>query len=53
MWERVGPAFWFVDELFAAPLHWGFVTLGWCGLFGRTGGVAARSGAHVNLYDVV
>ena len=29
-----GHAFWFVDELFAAPLHWGFVTLGWCGLFG-------------------
>ncbi|MEO6307233.1 MAG: bacterial ammonia monooxygenase, subunit AmoC, partial [Nitrospiraceae bacterium] len=26
-----GHAFWFVDELFAAPLHWGFVTLGWCG----------------------
>jgi hypothetical protein len=40
-----GHAFWFVDELFAAPLHWGFVTLGWCGLFGGTGG--ADCGAHV------
>jgi methane monooxygenase/ammonia monooxygenase subunit C len=37
-----GHAFWFVDELFSAPLHWGFVTLGWCGLFGAGGGVAAQ-----------
>jgi methane/ammonia monooxygenase subunit C len=49
-----GHAFWFVDELFAAPLHWGFVTLGWCGLFGGTGGVAAQIVARMsNLCDVV
>jgi hypothetical protein len=35
-----GHAFWFVDELFAAPLHWGFVRRD-----GRRGG-ADRS-AHV------
>ncbi|MFO0699758.1 MAG: methane monooxygenase/ammonia monooxygenase subunit C [Nitrospira sp.] len=38
-----GHAFWFVDELFAAPLHWGFVTLGWCGLFGAAGVWRRRS----------
>jgi len=27
-----GHAFWFMEEFFAAPLHWGFVILGWCGL---------------------
>jgi methane/ammonia monooxygenase subunit C len=27
-----GHAFWFMEELFSAPLHWGFVTLGWTGL---------------------
>lgn len=27
-----GHAFWFMEEFFAAPLHWGFVTLGWTGL---------------------
>jgi methane/ammonia monooxygenase subunit C len=49
-----GHAFWFVDELFAAPLHWGFVILGWCGLFGGTGGVAAQIVARMsNLCDVV
>src|SRR5437879_12194461 len=48
-----GHAFWFVDELFAAPLHWGFVILGWCGLFGGTGGVAAQVVARVcNLCGV-
>jgi hypothetical protein len=25
-----------------AQLHWSFVTLGWCGLFSGTGGVAAQ-----------
>jgi methane/ammonia monooxygenase subunit C len=24
-----GHAFWFMEELFVAPLHWGFVVLGW------------------------
>ncbi len=49
-----GHAFWFVDELFAAPLHWGFVTLGWCGLFGGTGGVAGNIVLRMsNLCDVV
>ena len=49
-----GHAFWFVDELFAAPLHWGFVTLGWCGLFGAGGGVAAQIVSRMsNLADVI
>src|SRR5438105_15631130 len=49
-----GHAFWFVDELFAAPLHWGFVILGWCGLVGGAGGVAAQIVAPMsNLGDVV
>ncbi|HWV47806.1 MAG TPA: methane monooxygenase/ammonia monooxygenase subunit C, partial [Nitrospira sp.] len=49
-----GHAFWFVDELFSAPLHWGFVTLGWCGLFGAAGGVAAQIVSRMsNLADVI
>ena len=49
-----GHAFWFVDELFSAPLHWGFVTLGWCGLFGAGGGVAAQIVSRMsNLADVI
>lgn len=48
-----GHAFWFVDELFSAPLHWGFVILGWCGLFGAAGGVAAQIVSRMsNLADV-
>src|SRR5688500_20190884 len=35
-----GHAFWFMEELFSAPLHWGFVILGWSGLF--AGGIAAQ-----------
>ena len=35
-----GHAFWFMEELFSAPLHWGFVILGWAGLF--SGGIAAQ-----------
>lgn len=27
-----GHAFWFMEEFFSAPLHWGFVVLGWSGL---------------------
>lgn len=27
-----GHTFWFMEELFSAPLHWGFVTLSWTGL---------------------
>jgi methane/ammonia monooxygenase subunit C len=27
-----GHAFWISEELFVAPLHWGFVVLGWTGL---------------------
>lgn len=27
-----GHTFWIMEELFVAPLHWGFVTLGWFGL---------------------
>ena len=49
-----GHAFWFVDEMFAAPLHWGFVSLGWCGLFGAAGGVAAQTVSRMsNLADVI
>ena len=49
-----GHAFWFVDEMFAAPLHWGFVALGWCGLFGAAGGVAAQTVSRMsNLADVI
>lgn len=35
-----GHTFWIMEELFVAPLHWGFVTLGWC-LFGVYGVAAA------------
>jgi methane/ammonia monooxygenase subunit C len=31
-----GHTFFYAEELFAAPIHWGFVVLGW-GLFGMTG----------------
>lgn len=31
-----GHTFFYAEELFAAPIHWGFVVLGW-GLFGLTG----------------
>lgn len=31
-----GHTFWYAEELFAAPIHWGFVFLGW-GLFGIGG----------------
>ncbi len=49
-----GHAFWFVDEMFAAPLHWGFVSLGWFGLFGGAGGVAAQTVSRMsNLADVI
>ena len=27
-----GHAFWFMEEIFTAPLHWGFVVLGWTAL---------------------
>jgi len=30
--NEFGHAFWIMEELFVAPLHWGFVTLGWAGL---------------------
>ncbi|MBS0184630.1 MAG: hypothetical protein JSS39_19755 [Nitrospira sp.] len=43
-----------MDELFSAPLHWGLVTLGWCGLFGAAGGVAAQIVSRMsNLSDVI
>ena len=31
-----GHTFWFMEELFVAPLHWGFVFFGWMalGVFG-------------------
>ena len=47
-----GHAFWFMEELFSAPLHWGFVILGWSGLF--AGGVAAQIiTRYSNLTDVI
>jgi methane/ammonia monooxygenase subunit C len=27
-----GHAFWFTEEIFSHPLHWGFTILGWTGL---------------------
>ena len=47
-----GHAFWFMEELFSAPLHWGFVILGWAGLF--SGGIAAQIiTRYSNLTDVI
>jgi methane/ammonia monooxygenase subunit C len=46
-----GHAFWFMEELFSAPLHWGFVVLAWAALF--AGGVAVQIIARFsNLMDV-
>jgi methane/ammonia monooxygenase subunit C len=41
-----GHAFWFMEELFNAPLHWGFVILGWTGL--GLGGVLMQIVLRVN-----
>ena len=41
-----GHAFWFMEEIFAAPLHWGFVILGWAGL--ALGGVLIQIVRRVN-----
>lgn len=41
-----GHAFWFMEELFSAPLHWGFVMLGWTGL--ALGGVLMQIVQRVN-----
>jgi len=41
-----GHAFWFMEELFTAPLHWGFVILGWAGL--ALGGVLMQIVLRVN-----
>ena len=47
-----GHAFWFMEELFSTPLHWGFVILGWAGLF--SGGIAAQIiTRYSNLTDVI
>ncbi|MXS80264.1 ammonia monooxygenase subunit C [Nitrosomonas eutropha] len=46
-----GHAFWFMEELFSAPLHWGFVILAWAALF--QGGLAVQIIARFsNLLDV-
>jgi methane/ammonia monooxygenase subunit C len=46
-----GHAFWFMEELFSAPLHWGFVVLAWAALF--AGGLAVQIIARFsNLLDV-
>ena len=41
-----GHAFWFMEELFTAPLHWGFVVLGWSAL--ALGGVVGQIVLRVN-----
>jgi len=41
-----GHAFWFMEELFGAPLHWGFVILGWTAL--ALGGVLMQIVLRVN-----
>ncbi len=41
-----GHAFWFMEELFSAPLHWGFVVLGWSAL--ALGGVLMQVVMRVN-----
>jgi len=41
-----GHAFWFMEELFTAPLHWGFVVLGWSAL--ALGGVLLQIVQRVN-----
>ncbi|HIN90266.1 MAG TPA: methane monooxygenase/ammonia monooxygenase subunit C, partial [Porticoccaceae bacterium] len=41
-----GHAFWFMEEIFTAPLHWGFVVLGWAGL--ALGGVLVQIVQRVN-----
>ena len=46
-----GHAFWFMEELFSAPLHWGFVVLAWAGLF--QGGLAVQIiSRYSNMVDV-
>lgn len=46
-----GHAFWFMEELFSAPLHWGFVILAWAALF--QGGLAIQLiTRYSNLVDV-
>ncbi len=41
-----GHAFWFMEEWFTAPLHWGFVALGWTGL--ALFGLALQIGLRLN-----
>ncbi len=41
-----GHAFWFMEELFSAPLHWGFVIMGWSAL--ALGGVLMQITLRVN-----
>jgi len=41
-----GHAFWFMEELFGAPLHWGFVVMGWSAL--ALGGVLMQIVVRVN-----
>ena len=40
-----GHTFWFMEELFTAPLHWGFVVLGWTAL--ALGGVLIQIAARM------
>lgn len=40
-----GHAFWMMEEFFSAPLHWGFVVLGWSVL--ALGGLAAQIMVHI------
>jgi len=40
-----GHAFWMMEEFFSAPLHWGFVVLGWSVL--ALGGLLLQIARHV------
>ncbi len=49
-----GHAFWFGMRAVCGAVTLGFVTLGWCGLFGAAGGVAAQIVSRMsNLADVI
>ena len=40
-----GHAFWMMEEFFSAPLHWGFVVLGWSVL--ALGGLLLQIAQHI------
>jgi len=44
-YNEFGHAFWLMEEYFSAPLHWGFVVLGWSVL--ALGGVLLQIAQHI------